>query len=122
MKDLAKTLRQLLKNSYAIPLILHNFFDHSSLVMMNFLRPRRILQYSLRRMKHTVAVAMSGGIDSSVSALLLKEKGYNCVGVFMKNWDFSDEVGEYKCSYTEDKKDVEDVCKHLGIPLVEVSS
>jgi tRNA-specific 2-thiouridylase len=88
--------------------------------MIKFLSSGRILQRSIERMKHTVAVAMSGGIDSSVSALLLKEKGYNCVGVFMKNWDFSDEVGEYKCSYTEDRKDVEDVCKHLEIPLVEV--
>ena len=42
----------------------------------------------------TVAVAMSGGIDSSVAAMILKDQGYNCVGVFMRNWDSSDEQGE----------------------------
>lgn len=73
------------------------------------------------RSKHTIAVAMSGGIDSAVSALLLKEKGYDCVGVFMKNWDFSDESGEYKCTYTDDRKDMEEVCKFLDIPAVHVS-
>jgi len=70
----------------------------------------------------TVAVAMSGGIDSSVAALLLQDKGYNIVGVFMKNWDPSDEMGSEACSLDNDHKDMQEVCQRLGIPAYEVSS
>lgn len=68
-----------------------------------------------------VAVAMSGGIDSSTAALLLQQEGYECIGVFMTNWDSSDEVGVGdRCSISKDKSDAREVCDRLGIPLVEV--
>jgi len=64
---------------------------------------------------------MSGGIDSSVSAAILKDQGLNVVGVFMKNWDTGDEVGGNlgACSSARDYEDAQDVCKRLQIPLIE---
>lgn len=68
-----------------------------------------------------IAVAMSGGIDSAVTAMILKEQGYSCVGVFMRNWDNADEDGESRCSISKDFEDMKLVCKHLDIEAVEVS-
>ncbi|MEQ6916688.1 tRNA 2-thiouridine(34) synthase MnmA [Halomonas aquatica] len=62
-----------------------------------------------------VIVGMSGGVDSSVSALLLLEQGYEVEGLFMKNWD-EDDGTEY-CTAKEDLADAEAVCHKLGIPL-----
>lgn len=67
----------------------------------------------------TVVVGMSGGVDSSVAALLLKQQGYNVIGVFMKNWDDTDENGY--CSATEDFADVRRVCDVIGIPYYTVN-
>ena len=60
--------------------------------------------------KTRVVVGMSGGVDSSVTALLLKEQGYDVIGIFMKNWDDTDENGV--CTATEDYKDVAAVADH----------
>lgn len=69
---------------------------------------------------HTrVVVGMSGGVDSSVTALLLKQQGYDVVGVFMKNWDDTDENGV--CTATEDYKDVAKVATQIGIPYYSVN-
>jgi tRNA-uridine 2-sulfurtransferase len=57
---------------------------------------------------------MSGGVDSSVSALLLKEQGFDVVGLFMKNWEETDERGI--CLATADYEDVGRVASQVGIP------
>ena len=66
-----------------------------------------------------VVVGMSGCVDSSVTALLLKEQGYDVVGIFMKNWDDTDENGF--CTATEDYDDVVRVCNQLDIPYYAVN-
>ncbi len=69
--------------------------------------------------KTRVVVGMSGGVDSSVTALMLQEQGYDVVGIFMKNWEETDENGF--CSSTEDYKDVALVADQLGIPYYSVN-
>ena len=64
-------------------------------------------------MSKTVYVGMSGGVDSSVSALLLKEQGYKVVGVYMKNW--SRNLPGMKCPWAEDLADAKRVAVKLGI-------
>ncbi|MGX7092765.1 tRNA 2-thiouridine(34) synthase MnmA [Hutsoniella sourekii] len=66
-----------------------------------------------------VVLGMSGGVDSSVAALLLKEAGYDVVGLFMKNWDDTDEFGV--CTATEDYQDVALVAEQIGIPYYSVN-
>lgn len=67
----------------------------------------------------TVIVAMSGGVDSSVAALLLKEKGYNVIGLFMKNWEELDADGV--CKSQQDLDDVARVCEQIDIPYYTVN-
>lgn len=77
----------------------------------------------LRRLFSTrrdIAVAISGGVDSAVAALMLKRDGWNVTGIYMSNWDFDDEVGEEQCPYHEDKKDALEIAQKLDIPLKEV--
>lgn len=66
-----------------------------------------------------VVVGMSGGVDSSVTAYLLKEQGYDVVGIFMKNWDEKDEAG--LCTAEEDYEDVRRVSAQLDIPYYTVN-
>ena len=61
-----------------------------------------------------VIVGMSGGVDSSVSALLLREQGYRVEGLFMKNWE-EDDGTEY-CTAKEDFADAQAVADKLGSP------
>lgn len=62
-----------------------------------------------------VIVGMSGGVDSSVAALLLQQQGYDVEGLFMKNWE-EDDGTEY-CTAMEDLKDAQSVADKLGIKL-----
>ena len=70
-------------------------------------------------MSKTVVVGMSGGVDSSVAAYVLKKQGYNVVGLFMMNWEESDPNGA--CSADEDFADVRRVCGALDIPYYSVN-
>ena len=69
-------------------------------------------------MGKTVVVGMSGGVDSSVAALLLKRQGYDVIGLFMNNWKETDENG--CCTAEEDYTDVRRVCSTIGIPYYTV--
>ncbi|XID75949.1 tRNA 2-thiouridine(34) synthase MnmA [Alkanindiges sp. WGS2144] len=66
-------------------------------------------------MSNYVIVGMSGGVDSSVSAALLLEQGYQVEGLFMKNWE--DDDGTEYCTAMRDLADAQSVCDRLGIPL-----
>ena len=79
----------------------------------------RALQNVQRRARSTVAVGISGGVDSSVAALLLKGQGHDVIGVHMRNWDAAEE-GTEECSEQE-ARDSRRVCKQLGIGYHEVS-
>lgn len=69
-------------------------------------------------MKKRVVVGMSGGVDSSVAAYLLKEQGYDVIGLFMHNWE--EEENGY-CTSADDFSDVAGVCGKLNIPYYSVN-
>ncbi len=69
--------------------------------------------------KKRVMVGLSGGVDSSVTALLLKQQGYEVEGLFMKNWE-EDDTEDY-CSASVDIKDAQAICDHLAIPLQTIN-
>lgn len=64
-----------------------------------------------------VVVGISGGVDSSVAAYLLKQQGHDVVGLFMINWDADDG----QCTAMEDYEDVKRVCDKIGIPYFSVN-
>ncbi len=67
--------------------------------------------------KKKVVIGMSGGVDSSVSALLLKQQGYEVIGLFMKNWEDKDG----SCTASQDYDDVIRVCNTLDIPYYTIN-
>ena len=70
-------------------------------------------------MKKTAVVGMSGGVDSSVAAYLLKQQGYNVIGLYMLNWEETDARGA--CSADADFADVQRVCALLDMPYYSVN-
>jgi len=85
---------------------------------MLVLRPSLSLNWKLIFIMRII-VGMSGGVDSSVTALLLCQQGYTVEGLFMKNWE-EDDTEEY-CSAAKDVADAQAVCDKLGIPLYRVN-
>lgn len=73
----------------------------------------------MRKNDRTVVVGLSGGVDSSVAALLLKEQGWNVIGLFMKNWEDDDD--EEYCSSRQDLIDVMSVADKIGIDVEVVN-
>ena len=74
---------------------------------------------NLENKNKTIVVGMSGGVDSSVVALLLKQQGYSVIGLFMNNWEENDDNGV--CTAVEDYADVKKVCAKIGIPYYSVN-
>ncbi len=68
-------------------------------------------------MKKRVVVGLSGGVDSSVTAYLLKEQGYEVIGMFMKNWHDDSVTISNECPWLDDSNDAMIVAQQLGIPF-----
>ena len=77
-------------------------------------------------MSKKVVIGLSGGVDSSVAAILLKEQGYDVIGLFMRNWDSTinndflgnPNLNESICPQEQDYNDALKVVDKIGIPFI----
>src|SRR6185295_14119718 len=83
------------------------------------MNPRDAISGSVMARPMRVIIGMSGGVDSSVAAWLLKQQGYEVVGLFMKNWE-DDDTDEY-CTSREDLVDAAAVADVIGVELDAVN-
>ena len=67
-------------------------------------------------MKKKVVIGMSGGVDSSVAAIILKKQGYEVIGITMKLWEGDEEEQEGSCCNLSSTLDAKRVCDIIGIP------
>lgn len=93
-----------LQSAESLPTLSSRSFDN--------LASRRVVFFMANRER--ILVALSGGVDSSVAALLLKQQGYDIVGAYMKNWINEDEVIGH-CPWMQDIEDARAGADHLGI-------
>lgn len=68
--------------------------------------------------KQKVLLAMSGGVDSSVAALILKKQGYDVIGAFMKNWSDTKDPLTGRCAWRTERKSAIQIASKLDIPLI----
>lgn len=72
--------------------------------------------------KKTVLVAMSGGVDSSIAALIMKRQGYNVIGCFMKNWSDTKDLTTGECQWRQERRVALKIVSMLDIPLMTIDS
>ncbi len=72
----------------------------------------------MKQFKKKVLLAMSGGVDSSVAALLLQKQGYEVIGAFMKNWSDTKDPITGRCSWKEERKIAMKIASKINIPLI----
>ena len=68
--------------------------------------------------KPKILLAMSGGVDSSIAALLLKKQGYDVIGAFMKNWSDTKDPLTGRCAWRTERKMALKIASQLKIPLI----
>ena len=76
----------------------------------------------MKSKKQRVLVAMSGGVDSSVAALLMKKQGYEVIGVFMKNWSDTKNPLTGECNWKAERRMAANIASILGIKLITLDS
>ncbi len=75
-------------------------------------------QETMKEQKSKILLAMSGGVDSSVAALLLKKQGYEVIGAFMKNWSDTKDTLTGRCAWRTERKMALKIASQLNIPLI----